>query len=39
MDRRGFIKTLGVMGASALPFSTKAENVGDEKEFVGVLVD
>ena len=39
MDRRGFIKTLGVMGASALPLSTKAENVGDEKEFVGVLVD
>ena len=39
MDRRGFIKTLGVMGASALPVSTKAENAGDEKEFVGVLVD
>lgn len=39
MDRRDFIKTLGVIGASALPVSSKAENVADQKEFVGVLVD
>lgn len=39
MDRRDFIKTLGIMGASTLPFSSKAESVGEEKEFYGVLVD
>ena len=39
MDRRDFIKTLGVMGASTLPLSSKAETVAEDKEFVGVLVD
>ena len=39
MDRRDFIKTLGIMGASTLPMSSKAENVSEDKEFVGVLVD
>lgn len=39
MDRRDFIKTLGVMGASTLPLSSKAETVTEDKEFVGVLVD
>ena len=40
MDRRSFVKTLGVMGASALP--GKALLAGDtleDKEFVSILVD
>jgi formate dehydrogenase iron-sulfur subunit len=39
MERRDFIKSLGVMGVSTLPFSSKAESVAEDKEFVGVLVD
>ncbi len=40
MDRRSFMKTLGVMGASTLPGkSLQAETMGDEKEFMGILVD
>jgi Fe-S-cluster-containing dehydrogenase component len=40
MDRRSFMKIVGVMGASALPGrSLQAQNTADEKEFVGILVD
>ena len=40
MDRRSFVKTLGVMGASTLPGqSLRAEDMPDEKEFVSILVD
>lgn len=40
MDRRSFVKTLGVMGASALPGKALlAGDVNEDKEFVGILVD
>ena len=40
MDRRSFVKTLGVMGASVLPGKELlAEDANEEKEFVGILVD
>ena len=40
MDRRSFVKTLGVIGASTLPVgSLRAEDQDDDTEFVGVLVD
>lgn len=40
MDRRSFVKTLGVIGASSLPGrSLLAGPVVDDTEFVGVLVD
>jgi len=41
MDRRDFIKTLGVMGASTLPGKSlmAEENNVEDKEFVGILVD
>jgi Fe-S-cluster-containing dehydrogenase component len=40
MDRRDFVKTLGIIGASTLPAtSLNAENVENEKEFMGILVD
>ena len=40
MDRRDFVKTLGVIGASTLPGKKLyAEESGDDKEFVGILVD
>jgi formate dehydrogenase iron-sulfur subunit len=40
MDRRDFIKTIGVAGGSVLAARTaKADESGDKKEFVGVLVD
>lgn len=40
MDRRNFMKTLGVMGASTLPGqSLLAQETGEDKEFVGLLVD
>ncbi len=40
MDRRDFVKTLGVIGASALPGrALHAEETQDDKEFVGILVD
>jgi Fe-S-cluster-containing dehydrogenase component len=40
MERRDFLKTLGVMGAATLPGkSLRAENISDEKELLGILVD
>jgi formate dehydrogenase iron-sulfur subunit len=40
MDRRDFVRTLGVIGASTLPGqSLYAEESADDKEFVGILVD
>jgi Fe-S-cluster-containing dehydrogenase component len=40
MDRRDFIKTIGVAGGSVLVARTaKADESVDKKEFVGVLVD
>ncbi len=40
MDRRSFVKTLGVMGASALPGKALlAEETIEDKEFKGILVD
>ena len=40
MDRRNFVKTLGVIGASTLPgTSLHADDAENEKEFVGILVD
>jgi Fe-S-cluster-containing dehydrogenase component len=40
MDRRSFVKTLGVIGASTLPVgSLQAEEQGEDTEFVGILVD
>lgn len=40
MDRRDFLKTLGIASGSALTSGTlKAEEVREEKELVGVLVD
>jgi Fe-S-cluster-containing dehydrogenase component len=40
MDRRDFLKTLGIMGAATLPFKQlRAEETGEEKEFMGILVD
>ncbi|TFG98201.1 MAG: 4Fe-4S dicluster domain-containing protein [Calditrichales bacterium] len=40
MDRRDFVKTLGLIGVSALPSaSLNAEDVNEGKEFVGLLVD
>ena len=40
MDRRSFVKTLGIMGACTLPGrALQAENMGDETEFYGILVD
>jgi len=40
MDRRDFIRTLGVMGASTLPGKAlMAEEAVEDKEFVGILVD
>jgi Fe-S-cluster-containing dehydrogenase component len=40
MDRRDFVKTLGIIGASTLPGQAlHAEETGDEKEFVSILVD
>ncbi len=40
MDRRNFLKTLGVAGATALPAAKlKAEDISDSKEFMGILVD
>ena len=40
MDRRDFVKTIGIMGASTLPVrKSYAEDPGDEKEFFGLLVD
>jgi Fe-S-cluster-containing dehydrogenase component len=40
MDRRSFVKTLGVIGASALPGKALlAGDVNEDKEFVGILVD
>jgi len=40
MDRRNFFKTLGVIGASAIPVGgLHAEGTAGDKEFMGVLVD
>ena len=40
MDRRNFLKTAAVMGASTLPLQKlKAEEAEEKKEFFGVLVD
>ena len=40
MDRRSFVKTLGVIGASSIPGrSLLAEPTAGDMEFVGVLVD
>ncbi|MBE0558554.1 MAG: 4Fe-4S dicluster domain-containing protein, partial [Proteobacteria bacterium] len=40
MDRRAFVKTLGAVGTAALPFqSSSAEETGERKEFMGILVD
>jgi len=40
MDRRDFVKTLGIMGASALPGKKSyAEELENDKEFFGLLVD
>ena len=40
MDRRSFVKTLGVIGASTLPGrSLLAEEIKEDVEFVGMLVD
>lgn len=40
MDRRDFVKTLGIIGASTLPGQALgAEEVQNDKEFVGILVD
>ncbi len=40
MDRRDFVKTLGVIGASTLPGKKLyAEESGDVRDFVGILVD
>ncbi len=40
MDRRDFLKTVGVMGAAALPLKhLRAESKPDGQEFVGILVD
>ncbi len=40
MDRRSFVKTLGAIGASAIPgTSLLAEGGSEDKEFVGILVD
>jgi len=40
MDRRNFMKTLGVIGLTALPLKqVRAENGDPETEFSGVLID
>ena len=40
MDRRNFVKTLGIAGSSILAGRTlRAEKSSGEKEFLGVLVD
>jgi Fe-S-cluster-containing dehydrogenase component len=40
MDRRDFVKTIGIIGVSALPGQKSyAEGSGDDKEFFGLLVD
>jgi ferredoxin len=40
MDRRDFVKTLGIIGTSSLPGkSLYAEKSSNDKEFCGILVD
>jgi len=39
MDRRKFIKALGLLGAASLPSTLKAEALAPPPEFVGVLTD
>ncbi len=40
MDRRNFVKTLGVIGLSALPLDQiRAQESESEKEFSGLLID
>jgi Fe-S-cluster-containing dehydrogenase component len=40
MDRRDFLRTLGIMGAATLPLKgLRAEESMSDKEFMGILVD
>jgi formate dehydrogenase iron-sulfur subunit len=39
MDRRSFFKTTAAVGAALMPMKLSAEEIKENKEFVGVLVD
>ena len=39
MDRRNFLKTTAAAGAALMPMKLSAEEIKENKEFVGVLVD
>ena len=39
MDRRNFIKAMGLMGAASIPGNLKANELNKQTEFVGAIID